>query len=112
MNSKVEKLFKKIENLKNKIKKLEKELEEEKMKVMGKKVKIILPYSCKAEVVGDYVAYFESEEEAKEVLDAIKNGKMFVGEIDWNIASEEIYDTWEEDYDFEDAEIKTIKTNS
>ena len=103
MNRK-EQIVKELLEIENRKRELEKELEEIKMEEYGFKYKVFLPYECSAKAVGDYVAYFKTKEEADEVLENLKKGKIV--EVDWQVASEELVDTWNDEIDYDEAYIQ------
>jgi len=69
----------------------------------------MLPYECQASVYGDYVAYFKTKKEADEVMEKIRKGEALYSDADWEINSEEIADTWNDEFIYDEAELRKIK---
>ncbi|WP_456470046.1 hypothetical protein [Caminibacter sp.] len=103
-----EEILKELNEIKKRKEELEKELEEIKAQESGFKYKVILPYECSAKAYGDYVAYFKTKAEADAVMKKIKKGEALFSDAEWNVASEEITDTWNDEFIYEDAKIEKI----
>jgi len=103
-----EKILKELQELEERKQTLLKELEKAKAEKFGFKYKIILPYECQASVYGDYVAYFKTKEEADEVMEKVRRGEALFSDVEWEFSSEEIADTWNDDFIYDEAELVKI----
>jgi hypothetical protein len=108
IDGKIEKISQELIKIDKRKEELEKELERLKAKKFGWKYKIVLPYECRATAYGDYVAYFKTKEEADEVMEKIKKGEAFYSDADWQVESENIGDTFDDELLYEEAELKEI----
>jgi hypothetical protein len=107
-DEKIEKITQELIELDKRKEKLIEELEKIKAKKFGWKYKIVLPYECRATAYGDYVAYFKTKEEADEVMEKIKKGEALFSDADWIVESENIEDTFNDVYMYNDVELKEI----
>jgi len=105
---KTEEILKELQELEERKQVLLKELEKAKAEKFGFKYKIILPYECQASVYGDYVAYFKTKEEADEVMEKVRRGEALFSEADWIIESENIEDTFNDKFIYNEAELIEI----
>ena len=103
-----EEIIKELNKIEKRKEELQRELEKIKAKEFGLKYKIVLPYECQARVCGDYVAYFETKDEADEVMEKIKRGEALFSDAEWQVASEEITDTWDDEFIYDEAKIQKI----
>jgi hypothetical protein len=119
---KLNELKNKIKELKEELLALEDELEKEIMKKNGYTNKVVInAFSNEAEVQQEYVAYFKSEEEAKKIIQTLKEKKpAFTGEEgdevlrfndleddrDWYLKNQEVTYTTNWDFDYSNPILK------
>jgi len=109
MSKEVKMILDEIRELENRQQNLYKKIEKIKAKEYKWCCKVVVPYECSAKTYGEYVAYFEDEDKAKEVVKSIQNDEsMYHMDIDWEVANEVVTDTYDDDFITEEIEIKKI----
>ena len=107
LDAEIEKTVARLRELENEKQSLEEKLEKLKAKKGGKKYKISIPVTAIASVGFDFVLYAD-EDELKIVKEDLKNGKIDFS-FDWQEQNEEVIsDTWSEEYELLEVEIKKI----
>jgi len=63
---------------------------------------------CEGAISGNYVAYCKTKEEVDEIMKTIKRGEAFLSDADWEVESEEVYDTFNDELFYENVEVKKL----